>query len=185
MLSAELKLGRVLGRGGFCVVSEIESFQLKDEVITEEAKQNNLDLANQKHRRADLHDRVKKEGEARYAIKTLLPELKDDEEELEKGIIDLAIEAKFLCVLEHPHIIKMRGLCVGDMKIPGYFLVLDKLYDTFNQKLKKWKFAEKKLSGMMSKLKDKKGKKKNEFFAEKLNCAYDLASAVRFLHDNK
>jgi len=178
----ELQLGKVLGRGGFCVVNELESFVLKDDFLEEEVMKYDLDIMNQNRRRGDLNSRVRKDTELRYAIKTLSEEIYDDEELLIKGVADLAIEAKFLSVLEHPHLIKMRGFSVGNTAVPGFFIILDKLYDSFDKKLTKWKSMENKLSGVFAKLKDKKGRNKKDFFATKLNCAYDLASALNFLH---
>ena len=159
---------------------------MNEEFLDNEVEQNTkIDKTNQQQRRNELLTRVKKGKEARYAIKRLSDEHYNDEEMLVKGVADLAIESKFLSVLEHPHLIKMRGVCYGTMNKPDYFIILDKLYDTFDRKLIKWKSEEKKFAGLMSKLKDKKGQKKNEFLASKLNCAYDLASALKFLHDRK
>lgn len=180
--SEELALGGVLGRGGFCVVNEIKSFSLKDNFLEEEVMKYALDMSNQKRRRGDLNSRVTRDSELRYAIKKLSEDIYDDEELLIKGVADLAIEAKFLSVLEHPHLIKMRGVCAGDITVPGFFIILDKLYDSFTKKLSKWKSQEKKLSGVIAKIKDKKGRKKKDFYSTKLNCAYDLASALNFLH---
>ena len=47
-------------------------------------------------------------GSARYALKRLRPDLPSDVE-YARGALDLAIEIKFLSVLKHPNIVKMRG----------------------------------------------------------------------------
>lgn len=54
---------------------------------------------------------------------------------------DLAGEAEFLTTLEHPHIIKLRGMAqaAGFRNGPaGYFLVIDRLSDTLDQRIKQW-----------------------------------------------
>lgn len=45
---------------------------------------------------------------ARYALKQLKPT--DSEKHIRQGLIDISIEAQFLACLNHPNIIKMRGL---------------------------------------------------------------------------
>lgn len=63
----------------------------------------------------------------------------------------------------------------------GYFVVLDRLYDTLTKRFGVWKKAKAKTTGL-GKLSDMKGKKKEELWIERLLVAYDLAAALRYLH---
>ena len=59
---------------------------------------------------------------------------------------DLALEAEFLASLQHPNIIKLRGISshgpAGFGEGPrGYFLVLDRLTETLDERLRKWRAA--------------------------------------------
>lgn len=63
----------------------------------------------------------------------------------------------------------------------GYFVVLDRLYDTLTKRFGVWKKAKGKATGL-GKLSDMKGKKKEELWIERLLVAYDLAAALRYLH---
>lgn len=115
---------------------------------------------------------------ARYAIKQLKPNRTP--EELSEAIVDIAMEAKFLSRLSHSNIIKMRG--TGGIPChPKYFLVLDRLYDTLEERIDKWAIEKKRLRGVMGVF----GKKKFELrhlFSDRLLAALDIARALKYLH---
>jgi len=131
----EISLGKVLGSGGFGVVNEITKFTLDPEE-TEQQEQNakqedDDDMKEDQHPHRvskviynaeelaqagnhvhyDVHKarrwmekRCLRKGEARYAIKRLHGNL--SEIELARGMVDLAVEAKYLSVVWHPNISK-------------------------------------------------------------------------------
>ena len=121
---------------------------------------------------------------ARYAIKTLSEECLNDPERYVGGVIDLAVESRFLSVIRHPNIIKMRAISDGNMYDRGFFVVLDRLYETLTLKIADWKKKEGKSKGM-GKLMDMKGKKKKKVFTERLLCVYDLSTALEYLHSQR
>jgi len=124
-------------------------------------------------------------GQARYAIKKLTSGLyKQSEDHFMAGVLDLAMEVKFLAVLQHPHIIKMRAVSSTHPCSVDFFLVLDRLYETLTDRLASWKKQARKLSGLGS-MRDVLGRKKDEEFAKRLMVAYDICSALHFLHANK
>jgi len=94
------------------------------------------------------------------------------------AVVDLAVEARFLAIVRHPNIIKMRAMEARDPFHSDYFIVLDKLYDIMPQRLKKWKSKKKSVLKVL----DVKGKKKQEFWVERLTVAYDIACALSYLH---
>ena len=56
---------------------------------------------------------------------------------------DLAFEAELLGSLVHPHIIKLRGISYGgaagfEQGPSGYFLIIDRLDETLDQRVKRW-----------------------------------------------
>ena len=56
-----------------------------------------------------------------------------------RAAMDMATETHFLSVLDHPHIIKMRAVGEIDMFDKNYFIVLDRLYDTLDERIDDWK----------------------------------------------
>jgi len=197
----ELKLGRVLGRGGFCTVSEIVALNLEPNSPLDSATEKTQDGLDEEEDefgelrydsnglvqdRQFLSRRCLRKGKhARYAIKTLSDECLNDPERFVGGIIDLATECRFLSVIRHTNIIKMRAFAAGNSFESGFFVVLDRLYDTLTLRITKWKKAAAKYSGMGGKLLDMKGKKKNKVWIERLLCVYDLATALEYLHSSQ
>eukprot|EP00588_Corethron_pennatum_P008461 CAMPEP_0194292158 /NCGR_PEP_ID=MMETSP0169-20130528/45051_1 /TAXON_ID=218684 /ORGANISM="Corethron pennatum, Strain L29A3" /LENGTH=401 /DNA_ID=CAMNT_0039040255 /DNA_START=48 /DNA_END=1253 /DNA_ORIENTATION=+ len=195
----ELLLGEILGRGFFCDVYEIRGIFLADSddegdssecaekqtiettITLEPEEENDLrrNLMSINYRRESGEN----EGEARYAIKELKPELVGKERL--GAIKDLAVESRFLSTIRHPNIIKMRAFADSSPAKDGYFIVLDRLYDTLEQRTRKWRYqgemmlkcclpSYRKIDSLMSKLS-----------IEKLSAAYDLASALDHLHKRR
>ena len=125
---------------------------------------------------------LRKGKDTRYAIKRLKSDVEDDAHIFINGIVDLAIEAKFLAVIRHPNIIKMRALACKTSISREYFLVLDRLYDILSTRLISWKRREIKGIG---KLFDRKGKRQIAFWLERITVAYDLSCALKYLHGLK
>jgi len=167
----ELLPGRLLGRGGFCNVNEVSKIILHNLIKGKEECASRTHMANNYLR----------DGDARYAIKKMRNDL--DKEDTLKGIYDLAVEAKFLAVIDHPHIIKIRAIATTEYLHKDFFVILDRLYNTLEKEIDKWGSKQRKNS-VMGKILDMKGKKKKNLLIEKLNVAYDLASALSYLHGN-
>jgi len=94
----------------------------------------------------------------------------------------MSVETMFLSVVSHPHIITMRA-CGGEgMLQPNYFILLDRLYDTLEARIPKWKVQSKRAKSFVNKLKKSSGGKLDELMETKLSYAYDLAGAFEYLH---
>jgi serine/threonine protein kinase len=80
-----------------------------------------------------------------YALKCLKTETKADESSLERALEDLAVEADILSRLRHDNIISLHGVSKGGVAQSlldsewGYFLVLDMLSETLQDRLKVWR----------------------------------------------
>lgn len=188
VLCLEITLGRVLGRGGFCVVNEITEVRLVnddnrsegsiDPELTEQA------LSNIVQDRSFMEAQCLrgKGKECRYAIKRLQDSCYNNSSTFINGIVDLAVEARFLSVLQHPNIIRMRAMSMCSPYDSNFFIVLDRLYDTLSFRLVTWK---KQRPAGIKKLLDRNGNKETELWVERCSFAYDLSSALKFLHESK
>lgn len=103
----ELSIGKVLGRGGFCKVSEVVKIALKDGIAAKCDKERVQH--DEKHFASVLQDRdfmqayyLRKGTDYRYAIKVLKEDALKDVQTYINGVVDLAIEARFLSVIRHP-----------------------------------------------------------------------------------
>lgn len=120
--------------------------------------------------------------DTRYAIKQLQQSTLKDAQTFVNGVVDLAVEARFLSVVRHPNIIKMRAMGCGSPYDLKFFVVLDRLYDILTPRVVKWK--QRTFKGV-KKLMDRGGKKEMAFWLERMTVAYDLACALKYLHDVK
>lgn len=184
----EIRLGGVLGKGGFCTVSEIKRITLNGDGDHEQQFSSEEDAQWQIQDRDFMSKnylrKKKNRNDTRYAIKTLSECLLTEPERFVAGVIDLAVETKFLAVIRHPNIIKMRAVSSTSPFALGYFIVLDRLYDTLSDRMTAWKDQKSNLSGF-SRVRDLKGAKKKELWVERLMVAYELTGALKYLHDNK
>jgi serine/threonine protein kinase len=188
---SELTFGPVLGVGGFSVVKEIRKVTLRSQSTGESATsvaatETNDKLMDDEHydiltARELIASRCLRDGDARYVVKFLHLELSKLEHA--RGTIDLALEAKYLSVLSHPNIIKMRGWATTDPLKGGFFLLLDRLYDTLDERIEKWQMAKKHAKGSLFGFGSNKDEL-NGLMRDRLIVAYDLASAFRYLHEH-
>ena len=134
-------------------------------------------------------NKQKKQGAARYAVKVLRPNVIDDVTKLYfQGIMDLNTETKLLSSLQHPNIVKLRGISYGcpTRFHPNYFIIIDRLYDILENKLSQWqrrsKYSHQKNSVLGKYIFDRNRIKAHKLWEERLLFAYDLSSAISYLH---
>ena len=127
-----METGGIIGSGGFSTVLEVYGMVL-DEVYdtSDEAAVERAGLAADAKERRTLH------GHPAYVLKTLRQDL--DEEEHAKGVVDLAIEAEFLCEISHAHVLPIRGMAHGDWHADRFFVILDRLAVTLDRKFNYWR----------------------------------------------
>lgn len=197
---SEVKLGRLLGSGEFSHVYEIKSFNIGSSEAAASINKEEHELREFMKSRELYRDSRK----ARYAIKHLRPELVDkyDSKEYSKYASDIVIEAEFLSMLQHPNIMRLRGISdegsAGLVNGPsGYFLIIDKLDETLDGRIEAWKkLGLKKKSSfelLQSSVSSLTGKKKKDDdskdepspLAQRLEIALQLAAAVNYLHGKR
>lgn len=187
----EITYGSELGRGGFCTVFKIRKVALIGETVLPPTKHNDDDSDDGEYSRPDirLQDRqfiatryIRAGKGARYAVKTMIKNMVEPTRFL-GGVMDLAIETRFLAVIRHPNIIKMRAVSSIDPYRDNYFIVLDRLYDTLTERVVAWKESKKKTTGF-HRVRDLKGDKKKALWIDRVLVAHDICSALRYLHRN-
>lgn len=185
----EIDLGEKLGSGGFNHVYEVTRINLlKDPKHSPHAKKISSQLQTEYREFVSEHVYREASQSSRYAVKFLSHQTIEDSERFCTGAADLVVEAKFLASLRHPNIIKLRGMAAAGTsgfatcKDLGYFLLLDRLQCTLEQKLEEWRLQElnAKSMGVVEEAKRKRGA-----LANRLNVAFDISSALRYLHENR
>lgn len=207
--AAELKVGRVVGRGGFCVVRELYEIRLQPtrEVSTttscssddeqhgasgfwrhlrsKQAREASISGGADVSTREHLARRVYSKKGGKFVVKTVEPDLLyTDRTNYLRGVIDIALEAKFLSSLSHPHILGLRGSSrESPFHAPGYFLVLDCLVETMSKRLVSWMHTKRATKGITGLVTGSK-KKVQELDIDRLLVANDICEAMDYLHSN-
>jgi serine/threonine protein kinase len=129
----EITLGPIVGQGGFCTVSSLQSVSL--------CEINDVSDQAARERRA-FADSIATE---KYVVKRLSTELPQDEHD--KAVEDLAVEADVLQVLSHANIVQMAACANCNARAASFFVVLEQLSGTLEQKMIVWSRAVSQATG--------------------------------------
>jgi len=219
----EMVVGRVIGRGGFCVVRELAEIRLqrkgggghetessvsdrdssgrwtsgaslrKKRLSRGLSSRSSMDRSQGKagvdtdiSSREFLARRVYSKKGGKFVLKQVEPELlQTDRATYLKGIIDLAMETKYLASLDHPNIIKLRAVCWDSpYRMLDYFLVLDYLCETLPKKLNSWMLADRATKGVTGFMTGGR-KKATGLLTERILVAYDIAVGMSYIHSQQ
>jgi serine/threonine protein kinase len=200
-----MTLGRIIGRGGFCTVTEINSLQSgvggkrTGWMFSRSAENSQRGLINrgkdhespaemsvhggtEMSQKEYMSYRAMRGGQCRYVIKNVAEEwIYQNRVTFLKGTVDLAMEAKFLCALQHPNIMELRGLAEGGPYQENYFIVMDKLQETLPKMMKNWTTRDRQCKGITGSFVGGK-KKVVQLMVDRMRTAFDIASALAYLH---
>jgi serine/threonine protein kinase len=116
-------------------------------------------------------------GEGRYATKQLQETLLHKNfHEFELAATELAVEIDYMSSLNHPNILKVRGLplhgirALMDGYYDSYFMICDRLQETLDDRINQWiKQPDTSCPNNLTKI---------EYF-------FQLATALKYLHNNR
>jgi serine/threonine protein kinase len=125
--------------------------------------------------------------EGQFAIKRIKRSRFETKNSLLNGIVDLATEAKFLSVLDHPNIISLRGVADCSPYELNYFVIIDRLTEILSNRLITWKQQEKSRRSLWKKVSSRKSTEghKHLAFLERCTVAFDVACALAYMHSMK
>lgn len=115
-----------------------------------------------------------------FALKCLHPQYLKGKRDFADCAIDLVMEAKILACLSHPNIIKLHAVTAGSIskvftKKGGYFLLLDRLYGSLDDRIRDWAAAEVAMSSS----------ERSTTLGQRLkSVAIDVARGMAYLHRN-
>ena len=164
----EVLLGDLLGSGQFCHVTQVHRI---DFTPTEDEVSPRV-----KCQREDMHANSPKD---KYAIKFLRNDLNPDKYCL--GAAELVVEMHLLSSLNHPNIINLHAVSnggpVGFQNGNVYFFLIDRLYNTLDQRLAAWRLLEQRQKPDAA--------TKMSLLLQRLRVASDISSALAYLHTKK
>lgn len=125
--------------------------------------------------------KAKAKGTSKYVVKQVNGELQHhDKVSYLKALVDIELEAKYMAALNHPNILRVRGLS-NPSPTGETFLILDRLKVTLGKKLSDWLQRHRQCSGFTGAITGSKAKKE-ELLAERLVAAHNIADALDYLH---
>jgi serine/threonine protein kinase len=151
----EILPGNLLGKGAFGIVWEIMDIRLDNTnadsslVILSRADDSYRKFLAQHCKRSSNDHQLyppqshqqQQHGQQRYAMKALSKA--KDKKLLTQGLVGLAMEASLLSQMKpHPNIIKLRGVADTDPFHEDFFIVIDCLYGTLEDRINEWKSQE-------------------------------------------
>jgi len=164
-------LPHLLGHGAFSQVHAVTRLHVRRD-----------DRAPQYHRKKLLAEQVAAPttaagGRAPYVLKHLKGDLVRNREDLENAAIDLCVEVLFLTRLDHPNIIKVRGLANGWTSAfrdrhDGFFILMDRL-EPLDHRIHRWRDRLHHPAARQVSL------------SRKISYASQIADAVSYLHDRR
>jgi serine/threonine protein kinase len=181
----ELILGKLMGSGGFSQVFEVMAFCPSCEAsdcLTLDQQDARKKISNQSRRRS--------KGKNPFVVKHIQSKFLVDTKRFKDAAIDLVVEANFLASIKHPNILSIKGWALGGSlaysggKHDGFFIVLDRLEETLDQRIRNWSQQLKRYKQPSLEKIAKEGKIQRLLFAGRLNIARDIASAIAYLHEN-
>lgn len=127
---------------------------------------------------------LRPDGEARYVMKSLKPSVLENPKLLLEGVADMASEARLLSDLRHPTICQLRAVSRSSPSSQDFFLILDRLHETLDNRIHYWSKYTKKPSGGNS-IFSRSHKRILKKHVEKLVVASQLAQAFAYLHSRR
>ena len=125
---------------------------------------------------------IKPSSSSKYVVKRLRGGLSSSTRT--DGALALASEAKLLQELHHPHIISMHSLG-NNMGEKDFLIVIERLDIDLARQIQLWKGEEAKLSLSKSRSKAAKRKMLKSSLYERIDIAYQVVSALFYLHEYK
>jgi serine/threonine protein kinase len=190
--SDEVVTDELLGQGTFCQVLEIRKLQDSCKSAA---------LPNFQSRSFLTTHCLRSNGDARYAVKRLRAELWDDDNGGDgqdnpalsmlagaaEALVDLIAETSFLLQLEHPNIVRIRAIAQVPLSDPNFFLVMDRLYDTLEERMRIWRTQAVRNSATHQLVLGRQGRRMDAVnrYRPCINDAIALCQAVQYLHERR
>jgi hypothetical protein len=176
----DLELGQRLGIGGYSSVFKVAA-------INTQRREGRISSEFSIGRKSVLSP-LNVHTQPPLAIKMLNFSLLKNSNKFANGAIDLILEAAYLDSLDHPNILKIYGISAAGPegyfsgRHDAFFLILDQLRETLQDRIKRWQKYDKVIKGGWIRHTKRKRRMINNFLIERLKIAMDIASGLAYLH---
>jgi len=197
----ELSIGSVVNRGSFWTLREIKDVHNEYTTVSDDETEITLDPTwsdsscdhdhiDDQHQVFFLKSKLKYEihkNNNQYCLKKLNTKALtvSDSKAIVRGMVDMCVETCVLSNLNHAHIIKIRAVG-GEMLTLNYFVAIDHLCCSLEERISMdWRKAHGKASSLVDKALSKSSGLLNELMKTRLECAYNIATALDYLHERQ
>ena len=181
MLFADLKIGHILGSG--CYNDIVELIDVRNEEQSRIIRDHDTNSSGSRRKLAvtPFRESEQQESQNKYVVKKLRGDLSTSSRS--DGALALAMEANILQRLSHPNIISMHymGTNQGD---PDFFIVIERIDIDLIQQIQLWKGEEARVRLSKKTTNASKRDQLESRFYDRMGIAYQVASALAYLHDN-
>ena len=155
---SEVQVGKLLGQGQFSKVFSVTCIELigdtDDMLHGASSAESPLSESVMKEEQNKRQGFLEEFCQHRYAVKHLKKDLlkrkgkqtkTEMEQQFQLAAADLVVEALYLSRLSHPHILKVKAMAnhgtqaFSNGRFDSYFLILDKLSETLDERIRKWR----------------------------------------------
>lgn len=199
-LKREVVLGERLASGGFSDVYEVKSFHedrvhrkslnsseesARAKILAELSGSDSSDSSDDEHDHGRKYNGKHQAHANKFVVKHLRPHLLERPETFRVGAVDLGREAQILASIRHPNIVNIRGWSSHGTNgytsglHDGYFLILDRLYETLEDQIKVWR---KQVSRLNLTAPVSAALRRKQLMADRLKVCADIAGALEYLH---
>jgi len=182
----DVVLGDRLGEGGFCFVNRCDIVVAATTGAAAAAGRGDDEDNGAEHQQQPKQE---------YAVKYLKRRTMADPNQFKHGAADLAVEAHLLRALQHEHIVRLHAYAAGSLRANvlssgtttehgGFFIVIDRLYDTLDDRIHRWADADDKQrpAFLLKRWSSDNRERKRKQLAERIGIAYMIADAMENLH---
>jgi serine/threonine protein kinase len=198
----EILQGDVLGKGAFGIVWEVNGICSNSSAESSVVDLSRPDATNPKISaqhftppHSQQQQQQKQNEQKLYAMKALSKVTVKDTNLLCQGIFDLVMEARLLSQIEpHPHVIKMRAVAATSPFHEDFFIVVDRLYGTLEDRINEWKSQEQQQqqpkvaalwNALSSECRARRQQQRLLLWEPRYQACHDLASALEHLHQHR
>ena len=182
---SDIELGEVIGEGGFSEIYKIRTARDSSETSSSSSASSSLDDT----RRSDSSKPNYEQDE--FVIKVLKKEVMRNPAEFALCASDIVKEAVLMSLLDHPHILKVRGMSSsGTMAFQAarrhdsFFVMMDLLGDTLMDRLRSWMRTEHRLKAFSFKQRAERKQQRKRLFQERIKVGTQIADALTYLHEH-
>jgi len=179
---SEVDIGNVIRKGSFYKVVELRGLKLERSSLTleknnEETNSNgslSWGNSNEVCGKSKRNEVAAKAADGKLVVKRIKKRLLWKRKEFAMALSSLMAEAKYLSCLDHPNILKLRGVTTNETiglyetgRCDSYFLIQDRLTETLESRIRNiWKNKTPSL----------------DLIQQKVTYALEAASALQYLH---